>query len=548
MIKRKITGLVLTAVGLVSVGVVAACSGGRDDYTSTDFDLATVKYNAKVDSSSYINYDLSSNFVYMNDASYKIKDYTISKDVSSSNYFDTTYLAQGLLIQGSSNNKFYTLLKQENNKPYQINVDNSIESYKVTKSKYVGFFLTTLKNKKYKAYDGYGNYLGEYESEPTFSVTTKTSDDSSNTKSEILAVNAKDENGEVSNTYYEYNNDKTLTATTETAVKKDDKYEADVITIDLDELGLKGYYMQVNKNISSEYIDIYKDGGKLIKKIYIPSGSKTAFVDGAIIYQQKLEVSSNASEYDYQTSQGKFYLETYSIDLKTGKTKQLYVDYVIGNMTIYKTGESSYGYAFGDITVIKDKTLAETYEALINKSGEIIANVGGYKLSNFVKCGNSYYNTVTGELYNSSVSRVANIGSSAVYSKNEDLFMVKEGSYYGLISMEGNILVEPEYESIDLTSLSGSFIGLKENEYYILSKSGLVSTVDIKTVKYSSSGSLFGYDSDLNYKVINANGEEYEIASDFTTTTSKSTITTIYDNYTYYTFSDSSNNMQIVLI
>lgn len=234
-----------------------------------------------------------------------------------------------------------------------------------------------------------------------------------------------------------------------------DVFEKDYNKTDLKECGLDGYY-KISK-LPNVYI--YKNDGKLVNKITIEESSDNGCFDGKIFIQKMYNVLDESYDYDYEYNNSKLKIVSKTIDLLTGKVKELDLDYIIESRSYgnsFNRGVEKYldsngypKYGFARVKPINNKYLLEETNVIINSSGEILANLGNIYPKRLIKLEDElYYNSMDKYFYNSSLEPLFGINGYEKILENSKLIILMVKGKYGVIDYEGNVVIPFEYSYI----------------------------------------------------------------------------------------------------
>lgn len=272
----------------------------------------------------------------------------------------------------------------------------------------------------------------------------------------------------------------------EDKLNKGDLFVGD--NLDLTPYGMEGYYM-VNSGCLYTVFDV---NNTKVSTFVLPEDVNVAFIGGKLIYQTQILLPEDAKDYsfsaagnNYLGTQSKYKLNTYAIDVKTGAKEELKFDYILYNCLPYKdkNGVMTYGLAYlgiiGDSKEIKSQ---DTY--LINEKGQLVQNLSGYEVSFFTKLSNDYYyNEHTDVLYSPELVEVAYLGDmNPLFDEENQVFIGLYEGKYGVVDMEGKVLVPFEYTS--LTPLENSSELKVKESCIIASKSVFVEQYNDNITQY----------------------------------------------------------------
>src|SRR5690554_7727962 len=143
---------------------------------------------------------------------------------------------------------------------------------------------------------------------------------------------------------------------------------------ELVEFGLKNYFCYLKSDIF--YIFDSKD--QLVNKVNL---LKVDFhiMDGKIISQTLYEMDDEDADYDLIENGRKYKLVTKSIDMLTGKEKDLELSYQISYMAPLKDEEGVLRYAHGKLKKIENyRDTTTNYYVIIDSNGKIVKKLDIY--------------------------------------------------------------------------------------------------------------------------------------------------------------------------
>ena len=248
----------------------------------------------------------------------------------------------------------------------------------------------------------------------------------------------------------------------------------DLDKAELSDIGLDGYYI----SSYGGYATVYNDKNEVVSTFYIPidphnSDLSGGMVGNLIVIQESYKLPDDAQNYTCIVNGSKGYIETYTIDILTGEKTYVELDYVIVSSSPLKNSKGKCALGFADIRRITSaKTLStKTETVILNKKLEIIDEVNGVcdSVNDFVKIGNSYYNTRTKILYDEDLNVIAWLEAvSPILYADSEVFVVNNDSKYGVINSKGKVVISFEYDSFYISVYDNVTIGKKGDQIYLV--------------------------------------------------------------------------------
>lgn len=239
----------------------------------------------------------------------------------------------------------------------------------------------------------------------------------------------------------------------------------------LEEFGLKGYV-----SIADDLMIIYNENKEYIATVTVPSNAKNmGVITNKFYYQVINALPEDSKDYDfyygeisYKGLSVKCSLDTYSINLETGKVKEEDVEFIIVESSPYKGETDGQNYSILTMQLInKDKTLGEVVSYLIDSKGVLHDRVDGIEIHDFVKVGSNYLNEDTGILYDSSLKEIAYIGS--IYPEYDEKSGYIEGwldDKYGILDTNGKVVLEFSADEKVSEIVDNKVITYRDGIYY----------------------------------------------------------------------------------
>ena len=312
---------------------------------------------------------------------------------------------------------------------------------------------------------------------------------------------------------------------------------------DLSDFGLDGYYLSYNKG----YGTVYNEDNEIVSTFYAPLTNNQTDVLGCvvgkcIVMQESHILPDDAENYTCIAGGIKCYIETYTIDILTGKKTFVEIDYIFVNSSSLKNTKGKYVLGLANISRITSaKTLSNKVETVIlNNKLEIIDEVNGVcsSIDDMVKVGDSYYNTKTKILYDEDLNVLAWLDAvSPILCAESEVFVVKNESKYGVINSEGKVVIPFKYDFISASVYKNVTIGEKEGKFYLLNTTdGTATHVECDSLTYITNG-VFMKGKDEEFTLIKLDGTSFGSHS----------VSAQYDYYDFATtFGDSSYGFSMV--
>lgn len=363
---------------------------------------------------------------------------------------DTSYLNKGILIvqDKDMNTGVYSVFKSGLLFPTEAELTCSfIYTY------YLGGYIeTTSKDQKKTLYDINGNVIlskGDYDY--TYVTTSKVlkENEDKNTKSkpeyeyfETVEYRLK---GSIETLQKKYKVDiinKTREEATNSTYTKYFPYKQD-----LKEYGLDGYYaIGIQPTLY-----IYNDKDELVNKITIVEGGDYGVgLDGKIIVQKTYLTDKESKDYDLIMRGEKYILVSKSIDLLTGKVKELELDYLIGEADPYMDKDGNAKYAVATIRKIIEKYPVDSQmNVLIDSNGKIVSELGGIYPKELIKLEDNFYYYPRGKyFFNEKLEPLFALKGEPYIYKEESKIIFNDNGKYGAIDYQGNVVIPFDYSLI----------------------------------------------------------------------------------------------------
>lgn len=408
-------------------------------------------------------------------------------DIKNENIVNGSYANLGLLVIKNSQDKigFYSMLHHDYILSPQFDEDKV--TYDVLSSQYSGFILNVTSEDVTKCYDGFANRL--YDEFRVNSIDFETIVDGtpymmvsygeeiySNLGSQIFSYSDAGVASTIeaipspSVVNYPDNDDSGYTYTGPIA--------GELVTVgwlDLSSFGQVDYAICFADNyITTYYKEQFVTSFYLDLNVYHIAG----LVNDSLLAQRTIEVSEDASSFDYSIGKTKYVLETFLINFKTaGKTtvnyKMLFDSFYILNAEA--EAEQYFLLRYKEVNT-KTKTLGEEKEVIIDKDFIFHDDVTGMGLLNFYRYPDVseesyvYYNYSTGVLYDSTLTPITNLKYlNPTYSPTINMFKCNYQGKYGIVDLDGHVVIEFKYdEIIDNTAREERCLAKIGNQVYRL--------------------------------------------------------------------------------
>ena len=231
----------------------------------------------------------------------------------------------------------------------------------------------------------------------------------------------------------------------------------------------------------------FKTGNKVTVLKLKPNLANAIYVDGKILYSTVTDVEFDAEDgYNLIHKDGinvfndkKQNVKTFSFDIKSGKTKELDLQYIITNYTpLYNRSSNKYDAVL--VSAIKKNDGVAIYESnidlinlIIDKDGKAGYQFEGMPVGNFdiIKLNDSRILLSNGYIVDSKGKIVSYPGR--IDSIGDNFITVFDGSKYGAIDFDGKTVLPFVYDNLD-------FVG--GGAYTAVSSIGSVSTQKLVTI------------------------------------------------------------------
>ena len=320
-------------------------------------------------------------------------------------------------------------------------------------------------------------------------------------------------------------------------------------TIELKMFGLDGYYGRVVNFM----LFIYNENNELINRVSLSGADfdiACAF-GGKLLMQKSYLLDEENEKYSYINQGNKYLLETFTIDILTGKKTKLKLDYIIHNLSPYQNEKGEYSYAYGAIRRIDSKNLLTApTNVIINEKGKIIADVHQLELTELTPIGNHFYDEFSGYIYNSDLDPLYLINGNLVFDDCNDIIIVHDGDYYGVVADDGSLLIPFEY--VELSEFyQGKALGkYRDGKYYIVDLNRGSTALNGPLFEIAT-GLIFIYRNDSSpYQadIIDYNNNiKHSLEFDSPASPSFNSINNIYGNYLYASFKNNNQTSYLLI-
>lgn len=305
----------------------------------------------------------------------------------------------------------------------------------------------------------------------------------------------------------------------------------------------------VNSNVSTARIyDLVK--GKLVSTYTLDqSNPGEAFSLGKYtIYQEVVEIDSNATKYDYISGTKKYNIHTYKINLISGKKVEIKFNYIVADAEVIVENGKVVGSVVGAYKITKDKTVESKETTLVVdlkvKVTEVANNFYG-TTGNIVKVANNRYFaevSVTDSGTTTKYYKLLNNKFNTVVEITNGTLDVAESTKYGMVVTQTASAGETKlaYMNYDGKYITGfdykSFVCASEN-YVMLTKEikedGKTKTV-VCTLDKKGNETIFAVTDGSETKVKNSVVTTMDTVDGIMVVTTSESTTTGNTVYTFY--------------
>lgn len=420
---------------------------------SNNYDFKYKDWDPKLIDENLVEYELDSNIDY---DGYDKSTFDIAR------LANTSHLSYGLLVVQDDYGKygFYSLICDDY--IYSSYSSGYPNYYIARQNDYVGFILSIYHDNAYHYFDGFGNEIYSGESNINGVYIGEDADNQ---------VYCYDSYGTFK---YYYNEDGSLRKTSfgNEQFQVGDKFGNPIISDDFFGVKIDGYKFSIDYC----FVSVYNEREVLKTSYILPNelfnSNASFYIAGkSLIYQVKMSVSDDAKDYDYSSSSGKYVFKSYKMDITTGKSKEIELDYLIGDSDYepYKDKNGKDNYSLVDISLIgKSKILLPSERVLVNGKGKIIANAENFYPNRFIKLSNgNYYNLTTKVLYNKKLKVISYLSEyNPIYCEGNGFVVSLGQNKVGFIDENGFVKVPFEYDTFSPYFSKNSVFAIKGNETY----------------------------------------------------------------------------------
>lgn len=343
---------------------------------------------------------------------------------------------------------------------------------------------------------------------------------------EVVYYVYKDHNNEEqeSVSYYKVDLDTMERTSRDPGVIDDDEYIGQGGRIDLDLFNLPGYYGIVLDD--TYYVYKTKDDKK-VSSFNLRDGQIITGFDGKLIIEIEHEVTEN-DVYTYIDNFGDYIKVRYqSIDILTGKTKELNFDYVIEDITTFLDKNDNVKYGFVEARdVINKKLTNSSYYLLIDSSGKTIKDFGAINVARLVPLhGGYYYDRNSNFLLNNDLAPVIEF-TNFLSGVSGEKYIVRGRDYLsslGMINYDGKIIAPFNNVILDTEFYNGKIYALDRfDDSFFYDKKGIKTKIDGNYDQISlgllikineGSINITNYDLEVLYTINDVVDDGYDVSS-----------------------------------
>jgi hypothetical protein len=277
----------------------------------------------------------------------------------------------------------------------------------------------------------------------------------------------------------------------------------------LDLFGLEDYYMTTINDVYR----IYNKDFELVSQFNIPSGSTMTarlIFDGTVLYQTQTKVPETEENYTFINNNQKYVLNTYKIDMLTGQTESIDLDYAISSYKYLKNENQAY--AYGRISAYPIESRILKVDALnhfiINSDGKILDQYNTVIDDQLRRLDEStIYNETTYTLYDNNLNPLFKVSPDAVFDTQEKLIITRHDNRLGVVNYQGEVLIPFNYISINSLFYNGYTMAYNGSSEQVLIgidgsevKLDIYNTFDIPGVyiPFTSNDTYVFYDYQMN--------------------------------------------------
>lgn len=276
----------------------------------------------------------------------------------------------------------------------------------------------------------------------------------------------------------------------------------------LDIYGLAGYSLDYNIMTQTAYV--YDPSDKNIARFMVDFGyyDFTIFISNHIILQKTEVLAADATEYDFIAMGNKILMKTSYIDVLTGEQYDIdYPYYIDGYVEVYDKNKHYTVAEMELLPITEAKTLGPKEIYLVDKHLNVVTNLHGVNITNFLKVEGGYYEVFKHTLYDEELNYVTSLSGYYPFllGDNKHIVIIVNG-LCGVIDTRGRIIFEPRYDNISIRTLDGKILATKGASMYRLD---LVTkeVVEIENViNYYSDYGIALVATDESYALVDARG------------------------------------------
>ncbi len=225
--------------------------------------------------------------------------------------------------------------------------------------------------------------------------------------------------------------------------------EAGLTGTDLTPFGLEGHFYILSDNMIRVFDE---EDNRQVASFMRPAGVQRTIFNGVMFYQVHRQVQREDDKYTYTDNWGdSYYMETFAIDFKTGKTSKLDVDFYIDAINVFYDEEGIAKYAVVAALDIHDKFLVEeiTRTYIINAKGEVVNDITGINLGAMLRLNDDrIVDLASNVLLNNELEALLSLTGVVDYIPSVEMLVVMYNGLIGLIDLDGTVAVP--FDFVDL--------------------------------------------------------------------------------------------------
>ena len=247
--------------------------------------------------------------------------------------------------------------------------------------------------------------------------------------------------------------------------------------VDLEEIGLNGYYM-VEQN---DYVQIFNEKNQLVSTIdrNIDLQFSVSFA-GFLFYQQVLLLDNDEKEFDYAIEMDnqliKYDLITTRIDLRNGVIEEIDANFLIIDGEACKDKKGIYSYGNVEIRLIENKRLAIAKKFIIDENCEIIYNFSNaISLESLIRLDyKHYFDYESQRLYDNKMNIIFDFLNNdkniefVSFDYGNQLIKCFRNGKYGYVNYDMELFIPFEYDIIGDYFINEFTYGVINGENYII--------------------------------------------------------------------------------